>query len=73
MSIPRFNAQIGKIQVPSMQNYQEKQNESISRSLADFGGKILSGSMKLLFASGKDSNLFDLTEEVDKASSADRS
>ena len=49
MSIPRFNAQIQAIQVPSMKNYQEEENASIAKSLADFGGKIIGISAKIGF------------------------
>ena len=47
MAIPRFTAQIQATQVPSMKNYQEEQNASIAKSLADFGGKILGLSVKI--------------------------
>lgn len=47
MAIPRFNARIGQIQVPSMKNYQEEQNASIAKSLADFGSALLGGAIEL--------------------------
>lgn len=50
MAIPRFNAQITQIQVPSMKNYQEEQNNSITKSLADFGSGVFEISMRLKMA-----------------------
>ena len=47
MAIPRFTAIINQVQVPSMKNYQEEQNESIAKSLADFGSSLLFGAEKL--------------------------
>jgi len=41
MAIPRFNAQIQSLQVPSMRDYQAEQNASIAQSLANFSKKIL--------------------------------
>ena len=41
MAIPRFNAQLQSIQVPSMKNYQEEQNASIAQSLARFSKQML--------------------------------
>ena len=41
MTIPRFNAQIQSLQVPSMRDYQAEQNASIAQSLANFSKKIL--------------------------------
>lgn len=47
MAIPRFTARINQLQVPSMKNYQEEQNASIAKSLADFGSSLLFGAEKL--------------------------
>lgn len=41
--IPRFNAQLQALQVPSMRNYQAEQNASIAQSLSKFGSDIMSG------------------------------
>lgn len=46
MPIPRFNAQIGQVQIPSMNNYQEEQNASIAKSLAKFGSDLLGTTIK---------------------------
>lgn len=47
MAIPRFTARITEIQVPSMKNYQEEQNASIAKSLANFGYTMLGSAIKL--------------------------
>jgi len=41
MTIPRFNAQIQSLQVPSMKDYQAEQNASIAQSLANFSRQML--------------------------------
>lgn len=41
MNIPRFEAQISQIQVPTMTNYQEQENETIAKALSDFGSNLL--------------------------------
>jgi len=59
MQIPRFNAQIQSIQVPTMKNYQEEQNASIANSLAKFGSALFVGGMN----SKKDSKYSQLLQE----------
>lgn len=72
MAIPRFNAQIGGIQIPSMKNYQEEENAEIAKSLGKFGSDILSISTKIAFNKEKlDSEYYELYKKGTKISSKD--
>lgn len=61
MAIPRFTAQIGQIQIPSMKNYQAEQNQSIAESLAKFGSDLMTGAMRA--KKDKDSRYNELLQE----------
>lgn len=68
MQIPRFYAQIQAIQVPSIKNYQEEENKSITESLAKFGSDLFSAALKLeekmkLQQAEKDNVLFEETRK----------
>lgn len=47
MNIPRFEAQVSQIQVPTIKNYQEEENATIAKALSDFGSSLLGISAKV--------------------------
>ena len=67
--IPRFQAQIQSLQVPSMKNYQEQQNASITQSLAQFGSELMTGVINA--KKQKDSKYNELLQEEKTLSGRD--